>query len=231
MLMKYCKPASSSQLQVKDVLKSEVGSLRLAIDKFGQESVEIMILALLKDLVSFFNFTRTMDAVQMAQTTSLILKKYQHLTPEDFQICFQNIKSLKYGKMFEGIDGAKIIACIDQYDIESQAEIQTSLQAYVDKRRSEKTEWAPEVSERLLNMFEDKKRQAIADQKPIPKRELTPAELEMQKYFKEFDALYAKVDTGNKSAYRIITFEGKNMDISQYINYRFEHDHPTTENE
>jgi len=64
-----------------------------------------------------------MNIDQVSETADLIIDLYPIFMPDDFVLCFKNIKTLKYGKMMEGIDGSKILEMIRQYDIERDESI------------------------------------------------------------------------------------------------------------
>ena len=64
-----------------------------------------------------------MSDIQIGQTAGLIIELYHHFKAEDIALCFKNIKILKYGKLYEGLDGSKILDFINTYDLERQNEI------------------------------------------------------------------------------------------------------------
>lgn len=191
------------------------------IQTFGEEAILTSLVFLITDLVRFFNFNRTMTGVQIGQTAELMVEKYPHLTAEDFIICFKNIKMLKYGKLFEGIDGAKIIDCIDQYEIHTGAEIAQHYKNIRDKKRREQEDdiknWHPAVTDAIKSIV-DKKR----IQEPTPqtiKKEKASAEQRVQQWMKQFDKLWLKYAVGDNGI-RLIRRYGKVLTVENYLKYK-----------
>src|ERR1017187_1799457 len=89
----------------------------------GLSYLQDMIIFLIQDLCNFFNLNRSMSDIQIGQTAGLIIELYHHFKAEDIALCFKNIKILKYGKLYEGLDGSKILDFINTYDLERQNEI------------------------------------------------------------------------------------------------------------
>lgn len=85
--------------------------------ELGELSMIAILNVFLIDLVSFFNVGKAMTTAQIAETSQIILKRYYYLKPEDFKLCFQNCKELKYGdnKLFDRLDGSIILSWIAEY--------------------------------------------------------------------------------------------------------------------
>lgn len=214
--MQAIKPKS-----ISDVVTSKAGSLATIADECGTEQARAMVVYLITDLCGFFNVPRNMDAKQVGQTTLLIFDCYPHFTPEDFIRCFDNIKKLKYGKIYESMDGAKILEFMAQYDEERSSEIRS----YYEKQATEKRSKPLEVSDDFLKLLKDvteklNKPKVIA----IVKRERTPEEKILDAYIVEFEELYKKQDLGDFPSIRLVTYKKKKLSVSEYVNLRFEED-------
>lgn len=81
----------------------------------GPIYVQAFLVTAVNDLVDFFNLGKTMSAEQVVQTVNYILMDFWQLKPEDFKLCFDNIKRGKYGQLYNRIDGAVILDCLRQY--------------------------------------------------------------------------------------------------------------------
>ncbi|WP_158993428.1 hypothetical protein [Mucilaginibacter sp. L196] len=86
----------------------------LGNDLVGRALVNIMI----SDVTQFVNVGKTMSDAQVIETVGLIMKHYSHLKPEDFKLCFDGIKTGKYGQLYDRFDGQIILHCLNVYDQE-----------------------------------------------------------------------------------------------------------------
>lgn len=109
------------QISLTQILKAD--SISKLVRTIGYESFSETIIFYIKDLIDFFNLSRNMNASQIGQTAGLIIEMYPHFKAEDIILCFKNIKMLKYGKLYEGLDGSKILEFLNMYDLERQDEI------------------------------------------------------------------------------------------------------------
>ncbi len=73
---------------------------------------------MVSDVTQFVNVGKTMNAAQVTETVGLIVKHYTHLKPEDFKLCFEGIKTGKYGQLYDRFDGQIILHCLNVYDQE-----------------------------------------------------------------------------------------------------------------
>ena len=59
-----------------------------------------------------------MSDVQVAITVDLILEEYPYLQTDDLKLCFKNAMKLKYGQIYNRIDGQIVMSWLKSYDIE-----------------------------------------------------------------------------------------------------------------
>lgn len=81
----------------------------------GPIYVQAFLTTAVNDLIDFFNLGKSMSAEQVIQTVNYILMDFWMLKPEDFKLCFDNIKRGKYGQLYNRIDGAVILDCLTTY--------------------------------------------------------------------------------------------------------------------
>lgn len=86
--------------------------------EIGVMGIRAVLSILISDVVLFFNVGKTMDDNQTAITCDLIIEAYPYFKIEDFKLCFKNAMMLKYGKLYDRIDGAVIIGWLKEYDRE-----------------------------------------------------------------------------------------------------------------
>lgn len=164
-----------------------------------------------------------MNAVQLNQTIAIILECYPHYKIEDFVRFFKNVKKLQYGKLYEGLDGGKIMDMLHQYDQERESEIEE----YHRKKNSLYKEESKTFNEHIVKAM----RQFA--EKPEPKKEVPQTTITRQRtaqekiidgWMEEFEHLYRK-EFNNKvdrQPIRMITIKGKPTDINAFLNQKLE---------
>lgn len=70
------------------------------------------------ETLDFFNVSETMNDSQVAFTTDLILEEYPYFKLDDLKLCFRNAMKLKYGNVYNRIDGQIIFRWLKQYNID-----------------------------------------------------------------------------------------------------------------
>lgn len=101
---------------------------RIAIE-IDQIGVRAILSILLTELVSFFNVGKTMNDMQVAMTCDLIIDNYPEYKLEDFKLCFRNAMALKYGKLFDRLDGGIIMEWISKYSRERNEYVSISAES------------------------------------------------------------------------------------------------------
>lgn len=193
-----------------------MGSLSKIERVGGKQYAGAIVVALIIDLIQFFNLNRTMDATQITQTADLIVECYSYMMPEDFVRCFKNIKMLKYGKLYEGIDGSKIIEFIEIYSLERDEEITNLRKEESKKFKEESRQVSGVIYEVLVSINEKFKNNQIEKQKEITRTEQHKL---IAGYFREFDKL-CKAQQNDLEGIRVVKYASKVLSQEQYIKYR-----------
>ena len=196
---------------ISECLKSSYGTLQKLSNEQGPEAVQVVLIGLISDLNAFFNLPRPMNGMQIAQTAELILDCYPNYTPEDIVRCFRNIKTLKYGKLFEGLDGGKILDFFASYDLDRENEI-------VDLRRSEaaKHKEASKMPAEILGPLLEKFKKDEAK----PKLQKSPEDQQIQDFYREFDLLHRNhpVKIGGFEVFpRLVEYRGQKCDSQTFV--------------
>lgn len=201
---------------ISDVLRSPAGSISHLIHERGSVEVKAMLVDQIVNLTKFFNFSRTMDIHQVSETADLIIDQYPIYTPEDFILCFKNIKVLKYGKFYEGIDGSKILEMIRAYDLVRDEEIFEFRRIEASRHKNDLRTMPDEVAE-IAKTVLGKLGQ------PVVENRLGKNEDVIQRYITEFDDLY---DTQSPTGLglRFVEYDGEKMDCQKYCFSRYNKD-------
>lgn len=67
-------------------------------------------------LVDSLNVKRNITPQQISECSKLILDKYYHFKPEDFVRAINGMRSMEFGKFYEGLDIPKIMEMFATYD-------------------------------------------------------------------------------------------------------------------
>lgn len=103
---------------INDVFCSFEPSIGTIINKCGETKARAAIVYLLADTLEFFNATETMSDIQVAMTVDLIIEEYPYMKTDDFKLCFKNAMKMKYGKIYNRIDGQIIMSWLRDYNKE-----------------------------------------------------------------------------------------------------------------
>lgn len=102
----------------------------LEVDQIGARAV---ISILLKEVVEFFNVGKTMNDTQVAMTCDIIIDNYPEYRLEDFKLCFRSAMALKYGKLFDRLDGGIIMEWLSRYTKERNEYVSLSAESSVNE--------------------------------------------------------------------------------------------------
>lgn len=81
----------------------------------GEDFTRAILVKYLKDVITFFNIGKSMENAQVAQTVDIIIQQYYFLKLADIKLCFENLKTGKYGKLFDRLDGQIILMALSEY--------------------------------------------------------------------------------------------------------------------
>lgn len=111
--LEYCKTLAPQK--ISDVFDAPDLFIYDIRNELGLIGIRAIISLLISDVVHFFNVGKTMNDIQVAMTCDLIIDAYPYLKLEDLKLCFKNAMLLKYGKLYDRIDGAIIIGWLMGY--------------------------------------------------------------------------------------------------------------------
>ena len=104
--------------KIEDVFLSVEPSIVTVIKKLGETKARAAVVYLLADALEFFNATETMSDTQAATTVDLIIEEYPYMKLDDIKLCFKNAMKMKYGKIYNRIDGQVIMSWLKEYNKE-----------------------------------------------------------------------------------------------------------------
>lgn len=84
----------------------------------GETKARAAVVYLIADALEFFNATDTMSDIQVAMTVDLIIEEYPYMKTDDLKLCFKNAMKMKYGKIYNRIDGQIIMGWLKEYNKE-----------------------------------------------------------------------------------------------------------------
>lgn len=105
-------------MRIEDVLSSDEPSIALIRKRFGEAGARAVISYLISDTLEFFNVPETMTDKQVAMTVDLIIEEYPYMKTDDLKLCFKNAMKMKYGQIYNRIDGQIIIGWVKAYNSE-----------------------------------------------------------------------------------------------------------------
>lgn len=217
---------------IESILHSPAGSIQKIKNEIGEVTARAIVIYFLTDAVSFFNVSRTMNEDQIKGTVDLIFECYPSYTPEDFKLFFKNFKLRKYGNLFEGIDGGKILEALEKFEEWRIEEIRI----FRKKEHESADEFDPsrigqdfvEILKQLKEKFKVEPEEELVEVPDIPivKRQRTEYEEAFQKYLREFDSIHFNIKDGYKQPIKMIQYKNNWFTQSDYCNKRFEEDYP-----
>ena len=104
--------------RIEDVFSSNEPSIISIKSIHGETVARATVSYLLSEALEFFNVKETMSDVQVAITVDLILEEYPYMQTDDLKLCFKNAMKLKYGQIYNRIDGQIIMSWLKSYDVE-----------------------------------------------------------------------------------------------------------------
>ncbi len=202
----------------------------MIIRECGRKAAEIFLANRISSLVMFFNIGKTMDVAQVGETVKLILtdSRFTELRPDEFEYCFNQIKTGARGKIYDRIDGAIIFESLNLYLQERESAI---YQMNLDLKNS---------TDNVLGLIVSEAKEKNIDIKIEPKNRIEPIEYKTNNYkprekskeeiliaewSKEFDVLYSEFLVKNpktKNVIRFVPYNDKMINESQYLQEKLE---------
>ena len=112
----YCKGINPKT--VDDVFLSLEPSIGTIIKECGEIKARAAVVYLIADALEFFNASETMSDTQVVTTVDLIIEEYPYMKTDDIKLCFKNAMKMKYGKLYNRIDGSIIMSWFHEYNKE-----------------------------------------------------------------------------------------------------------------
>ena len=214
---------------VSDILAAKSPSLISLTRTHGEKKVLISIRAILIDFSNFVG--QELNDSQLNQASRLILETYPNYKPEHLKLCFDRIKSGKYGTIYGAVNGLVIMEFIKKFDIqldEETTEIRQT-EARINKKEPGLIEFISNGSSEdqkkaeafrllkadLLKIGKEKEN----DHKIAPTIKINaPTDL-TQVWLREFDELFVK--TGDiRKPIKIVEVEGIKMSLLMFLDYK-----------
>lgn len=140
----------------------------------------------------------------------------------DFRLCFDRVKSGKYGIAFDRIDGSVISDWMRKYKEEFlQEAIQLKEQEHMQQKLHESKPFSPVILDALKSI--EFKTKTVLPPKPVIKEKyLTLEQRLMQTWIKAFDRLYEKQKEKNivNSLSKHVVLGEEILKLDDYLSYR-----------
>ncbi len=124
----------------------------------------------------------------------------------------------KYGKFFEGMDGGKILDCLEKYGVEKENEIIE----FRAKQSQENKLSSKEINEALLPVLKNVvSKLDVSEKKIIPKpiREKSDNEKRFDSWMRQFDKIHLRQEH-TLGGVRFVKRYGKMLNINSFLEYK-----------
>ena len=168
-------------------------------------------------MLSLLNIGKNMDARQIEATCQMVIDEpaFKHLSPAELREAFSRGVRGNYGKNYDSVDVQRVFGWVHSYNEERFAEIENYRTIEIaDMREASKRPFAALAKLNIGKPIKD-----VRTYKQ-PHLERTTAELELDGYLAEFDALVGK--TEQSGPIKFVEYAGEHMDVSTYCNKRWE---------
>lgn len=103
---------------IEDVIDSDLPTIGTINKKLGLIKTRAALAYLISDALEFFNATNTMKDTQIATTVDLLIEEYPYFNTADFKLALKNAMKMKYGEIYNRIDGHVIMGWMKEYNKE-----------------------------------------------------------------------------------------------------------------
>ena len=100
---------------IPDLLQIKAPSLKHLGILYGEVWVIAFLNKLIIEAISFFNIGKNMDDRQVFETSTLIMYNYPSIKIQEIHFIFMEAKKLKYGILYDRLDGAIIFEWFNKY--------------------------------------------------------------------------------------------------------------------
>ena len=120
---------------MEQALEADGSSLALIRKDHNHETVKELVMNEMVKLNNFVNASRKMSLEQMEMTADLIIREYYYLKLHEVQYVFEQAMCGRYGKLYESLDGFKIMEWINTYDKVRTVNFEVKLEQESHERR------------------------------------------------------------------------------------------------
>lgn len=192
------------------------------------------IVLIISSVVAKLNIDRNMNGIQIAYCAEAITNSMDanvyNLSLDELNTCFELGLSGEYGEIYNRMDQAVIFSWIKKF-IEIKHNVRSKM---IDAGSEQARQNIYEVfqnptMENILKDVVDKlkhKEVAPVEITPRPVREQSENEILIQSFMKDFDLLWSQSKDGinNRHGVRFVLFEGKKINVHEYVQRRLEID-------
>lgn len=169
-------------------------------------------------MVNTINVTMNMNAMQIAMCANAICESKWTLRLDDIQLCLERGVMGQYGELFNRMDQMVVFEWFRKYEIERSQEIAKKRDANHANNIYEV--WQSPVLNNILHEVTSKLTHREIVKEEYKPREKNAGELWAAEVQRDFDELYRQ--NGNDSLPRMIAYNGKWMDQTEYYQTRFD---------
>jgi len=212
---------------ISQVIQSNLPSIA-RIRKQDPEIAQAVVIEFITDLVEFLNVGKIMNAPQIDQTSTYILKYFPNFNLADLRLFFDKMKLGHYGKFYDAVDGQLILSKMEEYSQDRMNEFE---QLRLAKHREEIKEnpigegYHPDVIEAIKVAMGTKKKEATVRSERV----MTSEQIFGQRCIRQFDNLYSRYGIPKISG-RFIKIGNTVFDINQFLTRKFHNKSKSNEN-
>lgn len=195
-------------------IRKASGRIYKVLKEKNIQYVEYFILAMVKDFLGHFNYSRTLNEEQIIKVIDLILLDYKHWSMLDINECLKRAIRGEYGGFYEGIDVAKMAIIFEKYDRQLADE---AFELHEQKKKQEHLTLKDLPNDLISKLSEKFNVKEMPEVKPIPEK--SEYDKLIQSYFKDFDLLYDK-EPKSKEGQRFVEYKGKVVSVTEYCEIR-----------
>lgn len=203
---------------VADALMSGNPAMALIRKEKGRDSAITLLSAIITNGLKYFNVGKGMTPEQVVLAADLILTDYHYLKADEVAYTFRLAATGRFGKIYDRIDPAVILEWVSEFDslrtIEAEnMTIKASNKPTTQLLIESNGNIPLEVKEAFKRLYSE------SDKKAEPKKEMPKNDEIVQRWLLQFDKIVLRQQP--KGAIKIIKRYGRMMDVSEFLNYKF----------
>jgi hypothetical protein len=198
---------------IGEIALSKYPTITKLVNKYTYKETFELISNLVAERISNLNVGKDMTANQIKECAESLMGTYHTYKLDDFYKCLSNGIMGKYNPngLFDRIDISVIFGWFKQYDVERLEAIENER---INSQRSKKVnvmDIDTEAIKKALPLIDKSKETKSQDSLPLVNEQ-------EQEFMRDFDKL-PQTTFGGK---RFVEIEGKMLDLTEYLNYRYE---------